>query len=332
MLRFGRLVGCASVIAVLLTTIGCGDRDSRPPTAPSAVPSAAPAFAGLTPLPGGGQVLTRSADGSEVEGRATVSSLLGGGCPNLSFLVHGFGAPVRMTPATEFEDGSCAGVRPGRLLDIEGTLEADGSVTATEIKFQNGGDGGDGGGGGGGSPNDVQGSGMVATLVAGTVCPSLEFFVEGVRVRTNDATMYLPGTTCSRIIPGRRLEVHGVWQPDGSVLATRITLEEAPPGPPAPTPSPAPPPVPAPTPAPPVGVAYNQDIKPIVDADCTRCHSAMATYSGLLAFLTPGSASSRLVTVTQSGGSMRQYLSGDAAGKADQIRRWVVDFNAAENR
>ena len=79
-------------------------------------------------------------------------------------------------------------------------------------------------------------------------------------------------------------------------------------------------------------VAYNPDIKAIIDADCLGCHADMATYTGLLGYVTPGSAASPLVTTTQPGGSMNGFLSGDAAARAEQIRRWVVEFDAAENR
>ena len=79
-------------------------------------------------------------------------------------------------------------------------------------------------------------------------------------------------------------------------------------------------------------VAYTQDILPILENDCVRCHSQFGTYSGVMAYVVTGSASSRLVRATQSGGSMNRYLSGDKAGKAELIRRWVVENAAAESR
>lgn len=93
-------------------------------------------------------------------------------------------------------------------------------------------------------------------------------------------------------------------------------------------------PNPTPTPAagPAVSIAYVQDIKPILAADCLRCHGNLASYGAVMAFVTPGSPSSLLVRVTQPGGSMNGRLSGDRAGKADLIRRWVVDNAAAESR
>jgi hypothetical protein len=103
---------------------------------------------------------------------------------------------------------------------------------------------------------------------------------------------------------------------------------------PAATPDPATPtPSPAPTPAPAgASVAYEQDIRPILAADCTGCHGQFDTYSGTMGYVVPGNASSRLVRATQSGGSMNRYLSGDKAGKAALIRSWVVDNGAAQSR
>ena len=109
-----------------------------------------------------------------------------------------------------------------------------------------------------------------------------------------------------------------------------------------PTPGPT---TPSPTPAPTPGssgqaLAYVQDLKPIFDSDCLACHSrsrplagySMSTYRDVMAAVRPGSASSILVSTTQSRGSMYRYFSGNRATKADLVRRWVVDFNAQETR
>jgi hypothetical protein len=100
-----------------------------------------------------------------------------------------------------------------------------------------------------------------------------------------------------------------------------------------PTPAPSATPTPTPTATPgATGVAYVQDIKPILDADCVRCHGSLSSYGGTMQYVQPGSASSLLVRVTQSNGAMYRYLSGTAASKSDLIRRWVVENDAAERR
>jgi hypothetical protein len=78
-------------------------------------------------------------------------------------------------------------------------------------------------------------------------------------------------------------------------------------------------------------VAYTQDIKAIVTSGCTRCHGNFATYSGIMSVVTAGSASSKLVTKTQSGGSMYQYLPSDRATNSALIKTWVMN-GAPENR
>jgi hypothetical protein len=105
---------------------------------------------------------------------------------------------------------------------------------------------------------------------------------------------------------------------------------------PAPTPTPdpgtpAPQPTPTPTPAA-ASVAYEQDIRPILEADCLNCHGQFGSYAGTMGYVVAGNASSRLVRATQSGGSMNRYLSGDKAGKAALIRSWVVENGAAQSR
>jgi hypothetical protein len=85
--------------------------------------------------------------------------------------------------------------------------------------------------------------------------------------------------------------------------------------------------------------AYVQDVKPILSADCTRCHGGsrpsagldLSTYAGVMRVVAAGNANSTLVQVTKSGGVMYSYLSGDRAGKAELIRQWVVS-GAPETR
>ena len=79
-------------------------------------------------------------------------------------------------------------------------------------------------------------------------------------------------------------------------------------------------------------MAYT-DLVPIFNSDCTPCHGtrspaarySTASYAGVMAAVKAGSASSALVIVTQPGGVMYGFLSGDRAGKAALIRTWVLN-------
>jgi len=90
-------------------------------------------------------------------------------------------------------------------------------------------------------------------------------------------------------------------------------------------------------------LAYNQDIKPLMQSDCVVCHNTtfadagvrLSTYAQVMTTVRAGSASSLLVAATQSNGSMYRYWSGSTAtrqAKAAQVRSWVVTYNAQENR
>jgi mono/diheme cytochrome c family protein len=87
-------------------------------------------------------------------------------------------------------------------------------------------------------------------------------------------------------------------------------------------------------------LAYDPDLKAIFQSDCVRCHGSsgasagysMTTYAGVRAAVSPGNAQSRLVTVTQPGGSMYSRFSGDNAGRSNMVKSWVVTYNAAETR
>ena len=89
-----------------------------------------------------------------------------------------------------------------------------------------------------------------------------------------------------------------------------------------------------------VTVSFNQDVSPILQADCARCHSgsrpdgnfSVTSYANVMRMVTPGSANSTQVRVTRSGGSMFGNWNGNAAAKAETIRAWVVDNRAAESR
>ena len=72
---------------------------------------------------------------------------------------------------------------------------------------------------------DVEGEGRVTNLVAGTICPTKQFVVEGITVKTTAATSF-EGGTCLDIQPGTKVEAKGTRQAERSVLASRIKIKE----------------------------------------------------------------------------------------------------------
>jgi Planctomycete cytochrome C len=87
-------------------------------------------------------------------------------------------------------------------------------------------------------------------------------------------------------------------------------------------------------------IGYTLDTKLLFDASCTRCHNSrsreggvdLSSYAAVLRTLQPGNANSELIRQSRSGGSMYRYWRGDAAAQADLVRRWIVEFQARENR
>lgn len=87
-------------------------------------------------------------------------------------------------------------------------------------------------------------------------------------------------------------------------------------------------------------IAFVQDVSPILQADCARCHSgsrpdgnfSVTSYAAVMRAVVPGSANSTLVRQTRQGGAMYGNWSGNAAAKAETVRAWVVDNMGVESR
>jgi len=117
-----------------------------------------------------------------------------------------------------------------------------------------------------------------------------------------------------------------------AAVAAPTTTTTPTPAPAAPTPA-----TPTPTPTTPTAVAYT-DLTSLFATDCTPCHGtrpaarySTTSYAGVMAAVRAGNASSPLVIVTQPGGIMYGFLSGDRVSKAALIRTWVLN-GAPQNR
>jgi hypothetical protein len=97
-------------------------------------------------------------------------------------------------------------------------------------------------------------------------------------------------------------------------------------------------PGPAQDPAAASSLTFTADVQPLLNNDCVPCHGGSRTengysftsYAGVMRAVSAGSANSLLVRVSQPGGLMYSQWRGSAAAKAETIRRWVVDFKAAQ--
>jgi hypothetical protein len=85
-------------------------------------------------------------------------------------------------------------------------------------------------------------------------------------------------------------------------------------------------------------ITYTANVQPILASDCVPCHNSatrnggydLSTYAGVMRAVAPGNAQSPLVLVTQPGGLMYREFGATPAEKAATIRRWVVEFGAAQ--
>ena len=146
-----------------------------------------------------------------VEGRAVVTKVTGA-CPVLAITVGGV-VRVVTTASTVFVGGTCATIRTGVRIHVEGDMMAeDGSVIAEEIKIED-----QPGGQPGGRLEGVIGA------LSGT-CPALRLMVKGVPVTTTVATRF-DGVACSALAVGTKIEVEGTVQ-GGVLVASKVELED----------------------------------------------------------------------------------------------------------
>jgi len=126
------------------------------------------------------------------------------------------GRTVRGTSATEFKGGrspSFAGLANGDKVHVKGTLQ-EGFVLAERINLKD--DDED-------DADEFEVKGAVSGL-SGT-CPAIAFTLNATAIRATTATEFKDGT-CASIANGDHVEVEGTRQPDGSVVAKKIEIED----------------------------------------------------------------------------------------------------------
>ena len=135
--------------------------------------------------------------------KGEVSSLTGG-CPALDFDVNG--THVTTDASTAFEHGTCGDVQDGVPVEVEG-FQVDGDINATKVELD----------------LKVELAGPVSGLSGS--CPVLTFTVDGRTVTTDSSTEFKDGA-CGDVQNGTEVKVEGLRQPDGSVLASEVELDD----------------------------------------------------------------------------------------------------------
>jgi hypothetical protein len=145
---------------------------------------------------------------NEVEFTGQVTALVGT-CPTLRLTISG--NAIVTSGSTAFDKLPCPQVRVGQTVEIKGTRQADGSVSASRVHTEDAPDND--------PARDDEVSGTLSQL-AGR-CPSITFTAGGRRIATNGATEFKDGS-CAALANGNPIEAKGTTQADGSLLASRV--------------------------------------------------------------------------------------------------------------
>lgn len=138
-----------------------------------------------------------------------VVSDLGGACPDATFK---FGSTaIAVNRSTIFVQGSCALIQNLLTLEVKGLRRPDGSVLATQVKFNKKGDDDEEG-------VPVEFSGAISGLSG--PCPARKFFVGTREVQTSGATTFL--TPCATLANGQTVGIKGKQTGNGKVIAQEV--------------------------------------------------------------------------------------------------------------
>ena len=140
----------------------------------------------------------------EVELKGTVAGRTGT-CPVISFTLAG--KKIVTNGSTQFHDGTCAQVTNGASVEAKGRMQSDGSVLATRIELDQP------------EQKEAEVEGVLSNRAG--ACPSITFIVASKAVATNAATEFKDGS-CAGLANGDRVEVEGIAQANGSILAKRV--------------------------------------------------------------------------------------------------------------
>jgi hypothetical protein len=151
-------------------------------------------------------------DEAELKGAIADLNLTTTPCPNVTFKIGA--TTVKTNSSTTFDDIACADLANGKVVEVEGTKQADGSVLAKKVEFEAGSD-------------EVEGT--VFEFSGASGCPAVTFKVGpllslATKVTTTSSTTFT-GLTCATLANGAKVEVEGTKQADGSITAASVELK-----------------------------------------------------------------------------------------------------------
>ena len=151
--------------------------------------------------------------GQRLQERRGIVADLAGTCPTLTFTLGTL--RVSTSGSTYFKDVTCAGVQNGVAVEVNGRPQADGTFVAMLVKQREDDDDDDD------EDDEAKVEGLVSALAG--ACPVISFTAQSTSVTTTSATRFDDG--CSAIQNGTRVEVRGVRQTNGSIVATRVKID-----------------------------------------------------------------------------------------------------------
>ena len=138
---------------------------------------------------------------------------------------------IKTTGSTVIRHGSktvaFSDLKTGDHVQVRGTRDGN-TVTATEIKVEQGGGQGDDNEDDNDNDHEADLEGRVSGLVNSNSnsCPAITFMIGTTKVTANQNTTYGKNTSCSAIKNDLKVDVTGTKQNDGSVLASRISVDD----------------------------------------------------------------------------------------------------------
>lgn len=161
-----------------------------------------------TPAPPSGSTGTVTAD-------VIVAGLVPGtACPALSFHVGGY--TVTVSPATQYEGGTCNSIAVGSKLVLTGTKQSEETVIASRVVIEDAPPP---------APHVVDSTSVVTGRVAGSMCPTLSFYIGAYTIEVDAATEYENGS-CSDIKIRTTVHIKGTVVGDRTVLASHVSFPD----------------------------------------------------------------------------------------------------------